>query len=117
MPSRLTPEQELLVAIDRILVALPGREAQMQSELTRLLAVPLASGLDRPVWLALRGAAAAFAACGEAHPLRAELRHHLRGARELVRRALPPVSVTYTGGARPSFEPGERFAPPGKRGR
>ena len=65
---------------------------------------PLAECIDKPVYTALRGAARAWLMTGANHPQRAQLKAHLFNARELVRNAQAPMTVAYTGGARPYIE-------------
>lgn len=100
---RLTREQRLVLAVDRLL-SVTRDEDSVRRELRELLDGPLAECVDKPVYTALRGAARAWLLTGDNHPQRAQLKAHLRHARDLVRKAQAPMTVAYTGGARPFFE-------------
>ena len=105
MGVRLDPERHLIFAVERVLSPLSGGTQAAARDLREALDRAMSPGADRPVFLALRGAAAAFAATGENHPQRAQIKAHLKFALDIARNA-QSMSVTYVakGAPRPVFE-------------
>lgn len=107
MGVRLDAEKYLIFAVERSLA--PGSESSAAAarDLRDALARPMSPGADRAVFLALRGAAEAWAACGANHEQRPQLKVHLKFALDIARRA-QSMRVTYVakGAPRPVFEAG-----------
>jgi hypothetical protein len=105
MGVRLDAEKYLIFAVERALA--PGSEESEAAarDLRDALSRPMSPGADRPVFLALRGAAEAWAACGANHEQRPQLKVHLKFALDIARRA-QSMRVTYVprGAPRPVFE-------------
>lgn len=110
MSVRLNPEQHLIFAVDRSLA--PGGEycEKAARDLRDALARNPSPGIDRACWLALRGAAEAWAACGPNHEQRAQLKLHLKFALDIARRA-QSMRVTYV----PKGAPHRVFEREGRR--
>lgn len=105
MGVRLDPERHLIFAVERVLSPLSGGSEAAARDLREALERAMSPGADRPVFLALRGAAAAWAACGDNHAQRAQLKAHLKFALDIARNA-ESMRVTYVakGAPRPVFE-------------
>lgn len=104
---QLSREQLIALAVDRLLAATHERP-EIARELETLLAEKPSRDIDRAPWAALEGAARAWLVCGENHPLRPQLKAHLFSARQLARKAAPPMQIAYVGkgGPRPLYEGG-----------
>ena len=107
MGVRLDAEKYLIFAVERCLAPASEESDAASRDLRDALARPISPGADRAVFLALRGAAEAWAACGRNHPQRPQLRVHLKFALDIARQA-QSMRVTYVakGAPRPVFEAG-----------